>query len=332
MNIISFQNNYNKTPVFQGYSRELHNSLDRILRKPQISPQDELILSEAVNKAYSSIIKPDRFIERGTHNSVYKITRKYAARIPNDMVGAKTNVIGNMKLGRGVFKDLTNYFGEAIVEFGRFQILKNIGKHRPAGVPKHISENLSKTQVNHYYLTRYLPIFSRVPQSSYDEFALNLASLNEIKTGIRQYCAFDSLNPNNVVLKKGKLYLVDDIDTMQDMSYANTTAKMFEVFLNKATYNQASPEGNDEQVKMMRKILKKVLLAASNAQLVHVNSKEDAKNWQIAFAKCHIKDNAEKILISLEKIEYPAEDKVTRRKKVTAFINRLFIKNPINEI
>ena len=327
MNITFSQNNYNQKPVFQGHSRDLHKSLDKILMKSQISTQDELILSNAITKAYSSVVKPEKFIEQGSHNSVFKITQKYAARIPNEMVDTAKSVVGNVKLGKGIFKSLTNYFGEAIIEFGHFQVLRNLGNHKTAGVPEHISRNLSKSQVDYYYLTRYLPRFAHIPQSGYDEFAQNMAKLNEIKVGERQYCAFDSLNPNNVVLKKGRLFLVDEIDTHQNRPYANTTAKLLEVFLNRATYNQLSPIPNDEQVKTVRKIFKKVLLAASKAKLLHADSEVDFKNWQLALERCHIKASTSYVLNTLEMIEYQAKDDVSRKHKVVAFINQLFVQN-----
>lgn len=327
MNITFAQNDYSQKPCFQGYSRNLQTSLDKILMKPQISMQDELILSDAIKKAYPKVIRPERFIEQGSHNSVFKITQKYAARIPNEMVNTAKSVAGKVCLGEGLFKSLTNYFGEAIIEFGHFQILKNLGNHKPAGVPEHISRNLSKSQIDYYYLTRYLPRFAHIPQSSYDDFAQNMAKLNEIKVGERQYCAFDSLNPNNVVLKKGKLYLVDEIDTHQNRPYANTTAKLLEVFLNRATYNQLSPIANDEQLKNVRRIFKKVLLAASNAKLLHADSEVDFKNWQLALERCHIKENAASVLNTLEMIEYQAKDDASCKHKVTAFINKLFVQN-----
>ena len=327
MNIKFTQNNYNQQPIFMGHSRNLHKVLDKVLMKQNITQQDELVLSSAIEKAYSSIITPEKFIGQGTHNSVFKITRKYAARVANEMANDKNSLAGSIKLGKGMFRSLTNYFGEAIIEFGHFQILKNLGKHTPAGVPEHISKRLSPNQINNYYLTKYLPRFSDLSQGSYDDFAKNLAKLNEIKSGFRQYCAFDSLNPNNVVVKRGKLYLVDEIDTHQNRPYANTSAKLLEVFINRATSEQLSPFGNDEQVKLVRKIFKKVLTAASKAQLMHADSEMDFKNWKLALERCKIKENASEVISTIETIEYQEKDPHKKIDKLHAYINKLFIAN-----
>ena len=327
MNITFLQNNYNQKPAFQGYSRNLHKTLNQVLLKNPVTQQDELILSDAIQKAYPTIITPEKFIGQGTHNSVFKITRQYAARVSNDFVNSATSLSGKIELSKGLFSNLTNYFGEAIIEFGHFQILKNLGKHVPAGVPDHIAKRLTPNQVSNYYLTKHVPRFAKLAQGSYDDFARNMTKLNEIKTGEHQYCAFDSLNPNNVAIKRGKLYLVDEIDTHQNRPFANTTAKLLEVFINRATHDQLSPIGNNTQVKLVRKIFRKVVTAASKAELLHADSGIDFKNWKLALERCKIQNDASEVLNTIETIEYQEKDPIKKIEKLHAYLNKLFIQN-----
>lgn len=325
MNIVS-----KPSPGFQGSCRNLQTVLDRTLVKKVITDEDKILLAKSIKCAFGDVLTQDKFIEEGSHNAVYKITRKYAARVPIDVKSYAENKLSdgpqNIKIGQGVFKKLKNYFGEALVEFGKFQILKNVGAHFPAGVPEHIVKNLSRNKLDKYYIYSYLPRFAKIPQSSYDELAKDLAALNEIILGPRQYCVFDSLNPNNIVARCGRLFLVDEIERLADRSYGNTTAKLFEVFINRASKDFESPfAGNN--VKFVRKIFKKVTLASTRANLLHADTKEDFKNWEKALDRCMIKNDAGYVLNTLEQFE--RLDKETRIAKTSAFIDKLFVDNKL---
>ncbi len=316
--------------TFQGHSRRLQCSIDSALRRKNLSQEDEKILVNNIKKAIKSIIRPDKFIEEGSHNSVYKITRKYVARIPNNTEIKPEELPDNLNFGKSLFSKLHNYYGEAIASLGKFQILKNVGFHKPAGVPEHIIKFLSRGQINKYYTKKYLPTFANIPQSSYDELAQDISKLNEIKLGPRQFCLFDSLNPNNIVLHNGKLFLVDEIDTNYDKSYGNTTAKLFEVFINRASKDFESPDAKNK-TKLVRKIFKKIILASSKADLLHADTKEDFANWQKALKKCKIKDDANDVLNSISQIEYGLA-KEDRADKINYYLNQLFINNPLKII
>lgn len=105
----------------------------------------------------------------------------------------------------------------------------------PAGIPEHLSKTMSEHQQKKYYIEKYLPKFASISQYNYNQIARDLAILNEMRFGPRSFGLFDSLNPNNIVYGKKSLLLVDEIETLCDKPYANTTAKLLEVFINRAT-------------------------------------------------------------------------------------------------
>lgn len=327
MNIISPSYNYTNSPAFSGHSRQIQTKLDRILNSPSkaIINEDEFI--SLLKKA--DITRPDKFIEEGSHNAVYKITRKYAARVPIGWKKEQNDWNAALTIGKRLFSTLRNYFGEPVLELDKFQILRNAGRHIPAGVPEHYSKILSNNSMKKYYLDKYLKTFATVPQAGYDEFAQDMARLNDIKLGPRRYCVFDYLNPNNVILRNGRLYLVDEIDTHADKSYANTTAKLLNVFINRLNRRSEAPNAPVEKIPYVRKIFKKVVLASEKAGLLHADSKEDYACWQTALKKCRINNEASTVLNTIEEIEYscPPEKRI---EKVNNYLNSLFCQNHIN--
>ena len=227
-----------------------------------------------------------------------------------------------------MFKNLHNYFGEAIVKLGNFQILKNVGHHIPAGVPEHFAQKVGKGGVNRYYREKYLPRFAKITQGSYNDFAQDIARLNEVKLGPHRFCLFDSINPNNVVAHSGKLYLVDEINTMYDKSYANTTAKLLEVFLVRATKDYEAPDAGNK-IKYVRTIFKKLIIAADRASLLHADTKEDYTLWEKALTKCKFNAPASEILNKLDDIQYRVKDPNERTALVKNYFNRLCLDNPV---
>ena len=104
---------------------------------------------------------------------------------------------------------MRNYYGEPILQAGKFQILHNIGFQMPAGIPEHLSKTMSEHQQKKYYIEKYLPKFASISQYNYNQIARDLAILNEMRFGPRSFGLFDSLNPNNIVYGKKSLLLVD---------------------------------------------------------------------------------------------------------------------------
>ena len=331
MNILltpQFNNYNNYQPNFQGSSRILQSAIDSALRKQSLSEGDMLELSTKIKKAVGDIVTPEKFIEEGSHNAVYKITRRYAARVPVRQKINPDDLPDKLVIGQKLFKDLHNYFGEAIFKLGQFQILKNVGKHVPAGVPEHYARQSGRNGVNRYYKEKYLPHFAKITQNRYNELAQDIAKLNEIKLGSRRYCLFDSINPNNIVARAGRLYLVDEIDTLYDKSFGNTTAKLLEVFINRATKDYEAPDAGNKR-KFVRNIFKKVVIAADNASLLHADTKEDYAQWEKALAKCKFNIPASEILNKLDKLQYNVKDQKERTTLIKNYLNKLCIDNPM---
>ena len=245
----------NYSPNFYGHSRQIQTQIDKVLKYPENNI--EVKLANTIKHGLSTILTREKFIEEGTQNKVYKVTRKYALRVPRKSVIEPDHLPDKVTRGKGIFANLKSYFGEAVIELGKLQILRNVGKHCPAGVPEHLTKVYSQNRIKKYYLNHYLPRFAAIPQSAYDTLAQDINKLNEIKLGPRRFCIFDSLNPNNIVTRNGKLYLVDEIDTLCDRSYSNTTAKLLEVFINRASCNLESPFAGDK-LPLVRKILARV--------------------------------------------------------------------------
>ena len=313
---------------YQGHSRRLQQGLDNFLLKREHNPADILEITEKIKNVVDTTFVKEKFIEEGSHNAVYRITRKYAARVPRDIKITKEILGDKLKIGKQLYKNVLSYFGEPIIELGPIQILRNIGSHVTAGVPEHIAKTLSKSKLNQYYINRYLPKFANVPQSAYDKLAQSIAELNNMKIDGYKYCEFDSINPNNIVLKNGNLYLVDEIMTDCEKSFSNTTAKLLQVFINKADMNTLAP-CEPTGTKNTRKIFKKVVLASSGADVPHADTEEDLKNWQIALKRCGIKDEASSVINTLEEIDRKYPDLSIRKEKALYYINQLFVANPI---
>lgn len=318
-----------KPPAFKGRSRELERVLDRVIDKPQISAGEKELIIDKIKQALQDIFIPGRFIEEGSHNAVYKITKKYAARIPVRETINKDNIGDNFIWGKGVFKNLRNYYGEAIVQLGKLQILKNISPQMPAGVPEHLAQKYNERKRTQYYLKHYLPKFAHISQYSYNMLASDLAKLNEMKFGIRNYGVFDSVNPNNIVSHEGHLMLVDEIYTLCDRSYSNTTAKLLNVFINKATKDYEAPDAG-KKIKLVRKIFKKTLLAGVYADLVHANSKDDYRCWELALRKCHLNIQASDLINRLEDFSRKERNPVLRMKMADEFLSGLTGLNRLN--
>lgn len=323
--------NYNTYPNFRGKSRELEKVLDVVLEKGVATPEDNKLIIEKIKAALNDILKPSRFIEEGSHKAVYKITSKYAARVPIMEKLTPKNIGNAFEWGQNRFKAMKNYFGEPILQLGQFQLLRNIGINTPAGVPEHLAKKFGKGQLNKYYLYKYLPLFAQVSQQDYIEFAKNLDKLNGMKFGARMYGVFDSLNPNNIVMSGGKLFLVDEIDLLCDKSYANTTAKLLNVFINRASKDYEAPDAG-KRINLVRRIFKKVLISGVVANLVHAVSKEDFRCWEIALQKCKITNTpASEVLNMLEDITCSKVDEKEKINMTTKYLITLFGKNPTNK-
>lgn len=329
MNIIgisanSYNNNYYQ-PYFQGHSRNLQSAIDSVIIHKEINDAEKRFLIDKIKKALPTMLVPQKFLGLGTHKYVFSITRKYAARVSDYKIKAE-DLGDNLQIGQGVFKNITNYFGEAIVELGDLQILKNIGKHTTAGIPEHKVPFMTLQEQKKYYLTKYLPKFADIPQFAYDDLAKNISKINNIQLGERQYCVFDSLNPNNIVEKGSRFFIVDEMEKLYDKPYGNTTAKLFEVLINRMHKSQDSPI-SQEHTKLYRKIFKKIILAVEKNDIIHAETKHDYQNWEKALERCQIKNPAYTIIDTLEQIHAENIDVNERNLKIKNYLNKIFVEN-----
>lgn len=318
-------------PTYKGKSRDLERVLDAVSKNSTISVEDKFLIIEKIKNALHDIIKPSRFMGEGSHKAVFKITKKYAARVPVNEHLTENNIGDTFIFGKNQFKNLSNYFGEPVVTFGKFQILRNIENQFPAGVPEHLAKNFSKNKIRKYYIEKYLPRFAQIAQASYNKLAMNLATLNSMKFGPRSYGLFDAMNPNNVVTSKGNLYLVDEIDTLCDKPYANTTAKLLNVFINRASIDYEAPQLMNKELNFVRKIFKKAVISGIHADLLHADSKEDVRYWETALKKCKINTPVVEILHKLDEISCAKHETETKTNKTKLFLNKLFAQNPTNK-
>ena len=327
MNILPIKfDTYNKrTPAFCGHSRNLQTAIDSVIIKQNITNKDKEFLIDRICKAIPTTLIPEKFLGLGTHKLVYSITRKYAARVSTSEINP--NALGNdLKFGQGIFKKLRYYFGEPVVELGDFQILKNLGKHIPAGIPEHKIPKMSLNEQIKYYITKYLPAYSKLPQIAYDDLAKDIEKLNQIKLGEHRFCTFDSLNPNNIVTKNSHLFIVDEIYTLYDKPYGNTTAKLFEVLINRMHKSQDSPVLS-KCTNLYRKIFAKTILAAEKTEMIHADTNSDYKNWEKALQRCAISTPAYEVIENLERIHNENKDVIKRNTKVKSYLNKLFVQN-----
>lgn len=324
--------NYNISyPSYKGRSRDLEKVLDTVSSKGFVSPDDKILIIEKIKYALSNILKPSRFMEEGSHKAVYRITSKYAARVPVDEKLTVENIGDEFVWGENRFQNLKNYYGEPVMRYGEFQILRNIGNQIPAGIPEHLAKKFNKNMIKKYYAKRYLPRFAQLSQDSYNELAKNLSALNQMKFGFRNYGVFDFLNPNNIITSNGKLFIVDEIDTLYDKSYANSTAKLLNVFINNASKDYEAPLQTGKEIKYVRKIFRKVIISGVYADLLHADSKEDIKYWETALKKCKIETPLGEILSVLDKISVSNSTYEEKRNMTNSFLTVLFGKNPSNK-
>ena len=163
-----------------------------------------------------------------------------------------------------------------------FRILKNIGKHLPAGV----AYKTDAAKVDNAYIN-YLLKFSNVSQDSYDNIVKDCITLNKRQINNKTCWLFDTVNPNNLVLKDNKLFWVDDIT----VSYGtrNNLVDLLDMLLNHKRLGMYVNHGYGEYLPQARAIFEKVVLAGAKNQLpikgtsvmTKINCNQFLKNLEI---------------------------------------------------
>lgn len=269
-----------------------------ILSKPQITKADEDLFRRAFDYALPDIKSAKNILGEGFHETVYKIDDEFAAKLPMFNSGLKIwDANEHLTLSKNEYGDLKTYYGEIIAKLGEAKILRNLGKHTPAGVSQESVELED-------YFSKYIPQFAKVPQESFNDIAEDCARLNSRHDKKNYYYqVFDYMNPNNIVLKDNKLYLVDRIKTHS--KHPNTTTDLLDMLLSKYDCMNVIPapsEGFSKHLNQARTLFKKIVVAGATANLpLKVNEASAEKVWQNLITNLNINKDYDIVVNSLEK-------------------------------
>lgn len=292
-----------------------------ILSKPQITRADEDLFRRAFDYALPDIKSAKNILGEGFHETVYKIDDEFAAKLPMFNSSLKLwDANEHLTVSKNEYGDLKTYYGETIAKLGEVKILRNLGKHTPAGVSEESVELED-------YFSKYIPQFAKVPQESFNEIAEDCARLNSRHDKKNYYYhVFDYMNPNNIVLKDNKLYWVDRIRTHS--KYPNTTTDLLDMLLSKfdcmngipAAYSQSF----SKHLNQARMLFKKIVVAGATANLsLKVNESSAERIWQNLITNLNINKDYDIVVNSLEKTS-EIKDKNIRVQATENFIDNLF--------
>ncbi len=318
--------NYSKRPVFNGVVEDFGIKAGAVFTKSAPDKKEVEILTQMLIKAFDELISPERFIGSGFWGEVYAIDKNLAAKISKGAVDTHEFLAGGFKQGKNVFAGLKTYFGEVLGKIGRVEILKNIGEHIPAGVPSKEMKNMqSIEECETYYREKYLPLFAKVPQKSYDALIKDIAVLNKMKYSQDEYYIYDSRNPGNIVLAGDRLLLTDGMDTINASDY-NTVGKVLETMLYKLTSYRFIPDFGDN-VSDAREIFRKIIIASEKADLPYDTRIVDEDIWKVVLLNCKINLKPDEFIFNLEKIRGNQPDIRKRLPEIEKFLDNVFKDN-----
>ena len=318
-----------KRPVFKGVVEDFGKKTKEVFIKTKIDAEDEITLKRLLIKAFDELITPERFLGGGFFGEVYSVDKDLAAKISKGVLDSHEFLQGGIKLGKRVFAGLKTYYGEALGQIGRIEILRNLGEHIPAGIPsKEMKKMNSLEECEKYYQEKYLPVFAKVPQESYDTLIKDIAALNGMKYSKDEYYVFDSRNPGNIVLSGGKLLLTDGMDTI-NLPECNTVGKVLEAMLYKLTSSRMILDyGN--HVEDAREILCKIITASEKADLPYDTRLSDENIWKCVLLNCNINMKADSFIQGLEFIRGRNPDLKKRLPKIEQYLDNVFKNNGRN--
>lgn len=312
-------------PQFTGYKSVFSKKLDEVLlsgRQPDLNEKNFLI--EKLQKFIREKLRPNRKIGNGFHGSVYKIDDKYVLKVAkHDKPYA--DFIDEITPRR--FSALKTYYGEPVATFYDAKILRNVssnGKHIQAGIPQKYSLMFAPAYCKKYYEEFYLPVFSEVPQKSFDAIAKDCNILNKLGSEDISY-SFDYLNPNNFVLV-GKTIRITDVITKGNSKNPNTIAQLLYVFLQKTDLDNVAHYSKYSE--SYRKILmEKIVLAGMKHNLPIENSPHDKKVWQVvANELCRTEEPYAELIENLKKLQEIPDTKL-RLRKTKEYMENIFTPN-----
>lgn len=330
LSINKFNNKMNSAPYFKGAAllnarparvaeavNNFSQSFDTFIKKENISEKEEKNLVNYFAEKIGEWISNGVF-GSGEHNLIYKIEEgKYLLKLPRN---AKPNIDKIVIEQNEIGKNLKTYKGHTVANIGNIRILQNAGKDSkliPAGCPK---SHANIQEMMRYYNEVYLPKFSSLPQSSFDDVAADFSALN------KSNYTFDTINPNNFqVGSDGKIVVLDDLEKTSEYK-ANSLSKMFRVFTNSLTHDtQASFDilavGN------RRNLFKKIILAAEKNELPYGSSMNDREELNLAMRLCNFEEPFSEIQRTLTDYRRKYPDMDVRLSKIKDYLNEFGVED-----
>lgn len=288
-------------------------TIDTFIKKESISEKEEKNLITYFTDKLNEWISGGIF-GSGEHNTIYRIEDgKYLLKVPRN---AKPNIDKITIEQNETAKSLKTYRGHTVANFGNVSILKNAGRDKdliPAGYAG-TSNNMH--EMIKYYNEVYLPKFSSLPQSSFDDVAADFAMLN------KSNYTFDTINPNNFQARSdGKIVVLDDLEKSGEYK-PNSLSKLFRVFTNSITHD-VQAEYDLLAVGNRRNLFKKIILASEKNELPYGSSMSDREELNLAMRLCNFEEPFSEVQRTLTDYRRKYPDINTRLLKINEYIDEL---------
>ena len=303
------------TPNFQNRTK-LGKCVDEFVKQPRTEEKAKT-LTENIK---SFLDHPKKHLGEGFRGTVYKIDDKYVLKYPKH-IRSELQEIKHENLPD--LNCLRTYYGSPIVVFDNgAKILRNVssnGKQTCAGIPQDISNLMLYHEKQQYWSEKYLPIFAELPQKSFDAIAKDFSALNKIG-GLGYNYAFDTKNPNNIILVgKNTLRIVDDLDYTYSLN-ENTTGGLLRLFLEKMDLDYLAPKDLANQANR-KALMKKIILAGEKYELPLFKQELDIRTWRnVTEEFCEYRELTD----GLKRLRKENPDIKTRLEKVDEFLDDIF--------
>ena len=299
-------------PNFQNRTK-LGKCIDEFVKQPQTEEKAKTLMENIK----SFLDHPKKHLGEGFRGTVYKIDDKYVLKYPKH-IKSELHEIKQENLPN--LNGLKTYYGSPIVAFDNgAKILRNVssnGKQTCAGIPQDISNLMLHQEKQQYWSAKYLPIFAELPQKSFDALAKDFSAMNEINERGISY-AFDTKNPNNIVLVgKNTLRIVDDLD-IAHFPKENSTGGLLRLFLEKMDLDYLAPKDLSNQANR-KALMKKIILAGEKYELPLFKQELDIRTWRnVTEEFCEYRELTD----GLKRLRREHPDIKTRLEKISEFLD-----------
>ena len=292
-------------------SQNLANMLDRsIMECIEAGPLNFLAKEKfhrIIDKALPQILTPENFLNKGRDSKVYRISDNFVAKVkrgktPNNAI----HFYNTTDKPDSIFYNLKSYYGEPLIKIGNVEILKNAtptSNFVSCGAKLNNKLKVSTKSIEEYEKD-VLPLCASLPQESYDNFAKDLARLNNYSTigatnplkskhyirlfGLkpsvltiqRYHYTPDVINPNNILIADNQFKIVDKLEAVP-VKNPNTIYTMLNPLLIKLG-PEVEAKPNPELANLRNRIFKKTLIASEKAALpLDTPLKEGFTEWYL---------------------------------------------------